>query len=164
VVSIHLEHPPIYGCDSVSVVQLNLSKTYNTSSQRQICNGDSSFVFGSWKRTAGLYTSKLKSIQGCDSILNINLQVNPVYTFRDSFTICNGDSVVAHNKKFKIAGTFVTSFKSKLNCDSSYITTIRVNPSFNLKDTFTFCQGDSVFKHGKKFKTAGTFTTAFKTR
>lgn len=153
----------ILGCDSISVVQLNLNKTYSSTSQRQVCSGDSSFVFGTWKKTSGLYSNKLATINGCDSVLNLNLIVNPVYALKDSFTICKDDSAVVHGKTFKTAGNYNTNFKTKGNCDSSYFTTIMVNPSYQLKDTFTICQGDSILKHGKKFKTSGNFNSAFKT-
>jgi hypothetical protein len=159
-----LKTKSILGCDSISVVNLKVNKTFNTASQRSICNGDSSFIFGAWKKTAGLYTNKLKTINGCDSIINITLSVNPKYTLKDSFTICNSDSISTHGKKFKTAGTFVTTLKTKQNCDSIYITIIKVNPSYQLKDSFTICSGDSVLTHGKKFKNAGTFTTSFKTK
>jgi predicted NAD-dependent protein-ADP-ribosyltransferase YbiA (DUF1768 family) len=158
---LHLKH--VKNCDSVYVTTIRVNPKYALKDTFTICNGDSVLKHGKKFKTAGSFTTAFKTNKNCDSIYTTLIRVNPVYNLKDSFTICNGDSVGSHGKLFKTAGTFNSTFKTKNGCDSIYTTKIKVNPSYKLSDNFTICQGDSVLVHGKKFKTAGNFTSAFKT-
>lgn len=77
------------------------------------------------------HTSNLVSvINGCDSIINTSVAVNPVYDFIEMVTVCSGDDytypdgTVATNI---ISPTFHLSNLTSLGgCDSTYSTTINV--------------------------------------
>ncbi len=153
----------IKGCDSTWITKINVNPVYTFRDTFTLCNGDSALKHTKTFKTAGTYTTKFTTIKGCDSTWITKIIVNPVYTFRDSFTLCNGDSVLKHTKTFKTAGTYTTKFFTNKGCDSSWITKINVNPVYTFRDTFTLCNGDSVLKHTKTFKTAGTYTTKFST-
>jgi predicted secreted protein len=129
-----------------------------------LCNGDSLIKHGRKFKTAGTFQSTFNTFKGCDSIYQTKVFVNPSYLFRDTFSICEGDSIVKHGKTFKTAAVYTSNFKSKRSCDSIYLTKIWVNKRYLIKDTIVLCQGDSLIKHGKTFKTAGTFSSNFNTK
>lgn len=61
------------GCDSTHRVQLSLLQPVMTSEVRTLCPGDSSFVFGRFERTAGVYQAAFTGVNGCDSTHQILL-------------------------------------------------------------------------------------------
>ncbi len=65
----------IWGCDSISVLDLYVAETYDTLVVDSICSGEE-YILGSQRITeTGKYTEKLQSIYGCDSVVNLNLTV-----------------------------------------------------------------------------------------
>jgi hypothetical protein len=152
------------GCDSIYQTKVIVNPSYLFRDTFSICEGDSIVKHGKTFKTAAVYTSNFKSKRFCDSIYLTKIWVNKRYLIKDTIVLCQGDSFTKHGKKFKSAGTFNSSFTTQKGCDSNYTTRVFVNPVYRFNDTFVICQGDSVMKHGKTFKTAGLFSTRFSTR
>ena len=154
-------------CDSIVTLDLTVNPTYhNTPMPRTICQGDSTFFGGRYYKGAGIYYDTLKTKLNCDSIISINLTVNPVY--RDLSvprSICQGDSTFFGRRFYKSVGIHTDTLKTKLNCDSIVTLNLTVNPVYNdLPVSRSICQGDSLFFAGKYYKLAGTHTDILKTK
>lgn len=65
-------------CDSISI-SFNNNYSMNLGSLN-ICQGDSTIIFGNYQKTAGTYYDSLSSQSSCDSVLIQQLTVNPVDT------------------------------------------------------------------------------------
>jgi hypothetical protein len=62
------------GCDSVLSRVLNVQNGIaNQLPVISLCQGDSVEVFGNWVSQPGLYTDSLNSVQGCDSIVSVQV-------------------------------------------------------------------------------------------
>ena len=72
------------GCDSLIITTLTIGNTYNDSIAVTICQGDSIFLGGAFQSSAGIFTDSLQTTLGCDSIVTINLNVNPIPTITAS--------------------------------------------------------------------------------
>ena len=71
----------IFGCDSVLGIELIVDPVVsNNFPQTDICQNDSTQIFGTYQSTAGLYYDTLQTTQGCDSIITQELIVNPLPT------------------------------------------------------------------------------------
>lgn len=66
------------GCDSVYVLHLTVNKTYNDTIFADIYYGNAYKEYGFNERTTGFYTQFLQSVNGCDSILYLDLQVDRI--------------------------------------------------------------------------------------
>ena len=65
----------IYGCDSISVLDLYVAEPFDTLVIDTICSGDV-YQLGTQTITeTGHYKDKLQSIYGCDSTVNLQLTV-----------------------------------------------------------------------------------------
>ncbi|MFA7081298.1 MAG: leucine-rich repeat domain-containing protein [Bacteroidales bacterium] len=69
----------IYNNDSI-LLTLLVSPTYSETISATICQGDSYTLNGFNQSTAGTHVLNLQSINGCDSIITLNLIVNEVQT------------------------------------------------------------------------------------
>lgn len=151
------------GCDSTHFLHLNINNSYAFNDTFEICSGDSISLHNKIYKIAGNYSDTLSTFVGCDSVFNINIQVHPVYLFLDTQSICDGDSLLWQGKYLKTAGNHTQTYQTVYGCDSSYSINLLVNPVYYHSDTVYFCEGDSVFKHGRYFSTQSTFTTQFQT-
>lgn len=130
----------VAGCDSIFITTLKWWPVYNRNQQVFICSDDSFFVAGSWQTTAGIYTDSLTSLVGCDSVINTELLIAPVYTENASATICSGDSIFLAGAWQTQAGIYTDVFTNLNGCDSTVITTLAVNqPAVSLTLDTVIC-------------------------
>jgi len=61
--------------DSVLVTALTLNPPTQTIQTHTICDGDSLFLAGAWRKTPGFYTHTLTGSNGCDSIVHHQLTI-----------------------------------------------------------------------------------------
>lgn len=127
----------------------------------QICSGETIEVFGNLEMVSGNYYNTLSSAQGCDSVLVINLQVNPnplveIASFlNDTICVESGSSITLPNavpvgglyigngvngNSFNpvIAGTgthlITYMFEDSLGCDNSDFVTITVETCLSIDE------------------------------
>jgi hypothetical protein len=118
------------GCDSTITLILTVNPVYAFSENYSICNGDTNNWQGTDYTTAGTYTAGYTSINGCDSIYTLNLTVNPVYSFREDHSICDGETYNWQGTDYTTAGTYTADYTSINGCDSIYT----LNLTFNTVD------------------------------
>lgn len=68
----------VLGCDSVVTFQLSLVQPSSSNITASICAGDIYVFNGQNMSVAGQYTVTIPSVFGCDSIVQLNLMVNPL--------------------------------------------------------------------------------------
>lgn len=69
-------------CTNGNTGQLDITNVYPVSQEittQRICPGDSILIWGNYESTAGLYTDTLQSVFGCDSLLSIDLIIDPLF-------------------------------------------------------------------------------------
>lgn len=66
------------GCDSIIELILIIKPKTFTSISKNICKGDSIFFNNQYLKLSGTYQAKYQNQQGCDSLINLNLTVNPL--------------------------------------------------------------------------------------
>lgn len=124
-----------------------------------ICQGDSTMIFGQYKKVAGTYTKVIDKQLACDSIVKQTLVVHtPVTTLLPPISICNGDSVLIFGVYRKVASTYNDTLQSVHSCDSILKQTLFVGNSIvNTLPDIDICNGDSVMIFGNYYNTNGMF-------
>lgn len=135
---------------------LDLS-TNSTTEYAVMCDGDSLMLGGMYQYVAGSYYDTLMAVNGCDSIIRTLLAVNATYEFRNTVTVCAGDSVMVDNVVYTDAGTYYDSLQTDKGCDSVYILEIILEPTYEIWDTIAICSGDSALINGTYYGDAQTF-------
>jgi CubicO group peptidase (beta-lactamase class C family) len=72
------KYTTIDGCDSTFSLKLNVNPTFSFTEEKTICDGESYKWHGSVFTTADMYTAKYSTINGCDSIYTLKLNVDTV--------------------------------------------------------------------------------------
>ncbi len=138
------------GCDSIINLDLTVNRSDSILLQETICQGESyqmdKFIYD----TTGIYTNTFSNQFGCDSVVSLNLTVNPVYQFITDEEICEGDEYLFQGNYYNLQGTYVDTFTTQHGCDSIYVLNLTVHPSdrrlyrdtINYGDTYTFREKD----------------------
>lgn len=151
------------GCDSIIQVKLLVNPSYYSTSTIQICQGASTVIGGILRTTSGTYYDSLLTSNGCDSIIETTLIINPKYLINQSKQICDGDNIFLGGSLQTVAGTYYDSLKTTLSCDSVIVTTLTVNPTYSSNQNRTICQGDSIFLAGSYQTSGGVYTDILNT-
>ena len=145
------------GCDSVIITNLIVNPKYTINNSLEICSGDSITIGKNVYKTSGFYVDLLKTIHGCDSIINTNLQVVAFKTNNQQFSICPGESIKVGNNTYNLEGVYKDTLSSISGCDSLINTTLTVIPVNNNLQQLFLCSGDEVIVGNHIYKTEGKF-------
>ena len=139
----------IYGCDSAQVnMTINLYPAIpETVVDITICHGES-YTWNLNKQTynqTGLDTITAASINGCDSVVILNLTVLPEIVSYDTVTVCYGEKYywIEANLDCKRKGDYQYTFTSVEGCDSVANLHVKWLPKTTTSQTITdyVCDG-----------------------
>ncbi|WP_208420037.1 HYR-like domain-containing protein [Paraflavitalea devenefica] len=148
------------GCDSIVTLTLNVNSILSSTEAITICNNQLPYAWnGNSYNTAGTYTDTLTSISGCDSIVTLTLNVNPILIGAETVTICNNQLPYNWNgNQYNAAGTYTDTLTSTAGCDSVVTLTLNVNSIATGTETITICNSQLPYTwHGDSYNTAGTY-------
>ena len=157
-----------YGTDSIFQITLTVKPKYETYIYANCLEGTEYDFFGEKYLTGGVKTYTFTSTETrCDSVIKLVLTFRPKYNFTIRDTICQGDTYHFHrngvDRPLKDGGTYWDSCKTVYGYDSIYRLDLKVNPSYRIPESFTICQGDTLYRHGQIFTEAKTYTIPFTT-
>ena len=79
-----------FGCDSIRTTTLSVQQFISGTDSLELCPGDSAFLDGQWRFTAGLYTDTIFNAASCDTIKSTLLS----YTQIDTGVTVIGDTAL----------------------------------------------------------------------
>ncbi len=113
---VHFENST--GCDSIINLSIHVNPVSESSIEAIICQGGS-YTIGSETFTApGVYTVQLTSVPGCDSIVLLQLFVDPPQLTSVEASICEGDDYQVGNLTFDVPGDYLVTLSTAQGCDS----------------------------------------------
>ncbi len=131
------------GCDSTVLLDLNVLPLQFTTLDTTICAGDSIVIGDTAYYQAGFYFQVLSSSTGCDSIVQLNLDVIAPVTVLLDTAICIGDTVIVGGSRFWQTGVYAIPLSSFQGCDSTVVLNLTVwelQAAITVPDTLTCYQ------------------------
>jgi hypothetical protein len=80
-----------------ATIPVTVHPNFTVSAQAQICQGDSLWLQSQWRKTAGTYTDAFSAVTGCDSLVQTQLTILPVFQTQRQDTICRGQTFTLPN-------------------------------------------------------------------
>ena len=153
------------GCDSIINVNLTIPPKYNVHTNIAICEGDSIILGTQILKTSGVYEDSLLTVFGCDSIVSINLTVNPNYTINEEINICQGENyILADSSVVNTSDVYTVTLSAISGCDSTIVTNLIVNSIYENLETVSICEGENyTLIDGTVVDSANTFTVNYNT-
>ncbi|MCC6815594.1 MAG: gliding motility-associated C-terminal domain-containing protein [Saprospiraceae bacterium] len=146
-----------FNCDSLVAIDIVENLESSSHLEKTICQGDY-VAIGKKKYTqTGIFTDTLTNVFSCDSIVTLDLKVNPVDSIVLDSSICDGSFVEVSNQKFDKSGLYIVKGLNQFSCDSIIVLTLTVNSNNNSAINREICEGE-IFQVGDVlfFKT-GTY-------
>ncbi|WP_425421749.1 LamG-like jellyroll fold domain-containing protein [Phaeodactylibacter xiamenensis] len=139
------------GCDSISIINLNILPTYESNERITICEGGSYQGF----TETGLYVDTLTAANGCDSIYYLDLEVNATSFTELDVNICQGETYLGFNE----SGMYLDTFLTVDGCDSIRALSLNVNPTYTKNIFTTVCDNIQYYFGGEEITEAGTYVS-----
>lgn len=144
-----------YHFDSIYDLFVRFNITPITYLDSSICYGDS-IIWGidshsqpRYLSKQGVYNDTLRAINGCDSIIQLTLNIRPHYFFSDTVTIRDDQSHTWRGQTYAHSGVYYDSLTTQFGCDSVYQLVLSV-----LEKQFverTLCQGEEFTFNDKTY-------------
>lgn|GEM_PF-6580382 len=107
------------GCDSNFTITVRIMPMYENNDSLLVCDGDLPLTrHGRVFSAAGNHKVQLKTIHGCDSIINFCLQTTKTYHFTRTEHFCAGTVYKVGDSSFNKAGRYHVAMRTKGGCDS----------------------------------------------
>ena len=149
-----------YGCDSISELHIRIGQPSYATIRPSICKAEE-FVTPGGKHlnvTGTFYDTLINSV-GCDSIIEIKLNVlHNIYVY-DTATLIKGQTYRYHGKGYTQAGTFIDTGLSVRGCDTIFSLTLYYVDYYTRIDT-TVC-GNHPFVFHQRIYTETTIDTLY---
>lgn len=129
---------------------------------KSICIGES-FVFrNKTYNTSGQYTERVINSAFCDSVITLNLNVNPINYSTKNFNICEGNTLNFRGDSYNSDGTYFKTISSADACDSIFTINVKIVPIPRVSKNFSICTGEKVKVGDSTYTKAGTYITTIK--
>ncbi|MBK8564522.1 MAG: T9SS type A sorting domain-containing protein [Saprospiraceae bacterium] len=117
----------VHGCDSIIILIVEVLPNSETTINATICQGDTYLLEGQPYDITGTYTALLINSYGCDSLLTLNLSVNPAPVVYDTLSVVQG---TIHNGITLLSDTTVTEVQmDDFGCETIISTHLIVLPN-----------------------------------
>jgi len=130
-----------------------------------ICSNKTYDFNGTFISSAGTYIDTIPSFHGCDSIITLELAVNPAYFQTETLTINDNDLPYTWRDTVFDVGTtdgiFTFNRTTVLGCDSVVTLTLTVNPVTTITETEIICQNDLPYTWRDTVFDVGTISGTF---
>jgi gliding motility-associated-like protein len=146
------------GCDSLITLDLTLTEQYNILIQESICSGEELVIGDSTYNSSGIYFNVMQSVNGCDSIITLDLTVSAIYLENIVATICEGATYEIGDSTYMATGVHTTILTSINGCDSIAILDLTVNEVFSEMIVKEICFGQSYQVGGISYTLTGVYT------
>ncbi|HBN05649.1 MAG TPA: hypothetical protein DD434_07645, partial [Bacteroidales bacterium] len=146
------------GCDSIVNLSLTVNPALRDTIFAEICQGHTYNQFGFNESAAGFYTQNLQTENGCDSIVNLSLTVNPVYRDTIFAQICRGEVYNQFGFNEDSEGFYTQNLQSIKGCDSIVNLSLKYNSYYNGTMFVELCEGESYNAFGFNEDETGFYT------
>lgn len=108
----------VLGCDSTYTLDLIIHPEYEVRTAAEACAQYVWPVTQQRYTQSGTYNLPLKSAQGCDSTVTLDLMIYPEFEFRDTVVSEEPYLWPINNETYENSGVYTQSFSTDVSCDS----------------------------------------------
>ena len=147
----------MYGCDSTVVLNLIVHPTYNDTITAEICDDEVYTQYNFNTSEAGYHTQNLQTINGCDSIVVLNLTIHPTFSDTTIAEICSNDRYTRGGFDENTTGVFYRNLQTINGCDSIFVLDLTANPVYLDTIFAEICEGETYENFGFEASNNGIY-------
>lgn len=146
------------GCDSVFMIELVVLPPLEETIDEEICQGKIYTLGDISANETGQYQTTLKTAEGCDSIVTVNLAVVPADPQIQEETICKGNVFEWRGMTYDEAGEYTDAVSIPGECDEVHILQLEVTQGDVVTIEESTCEGIPFEWRGNSYDEAGTYS------
>ncbi|HHM21950.1 MAG TPA: T9SS type B sorting domain-containing protein, partial [Bacteroidetes bacterium] len=137
--------PAANGCDSTVALNLSVSLTDTTILNVTLCQGEVYEAGGMLFSDEGLYEIMLTDQNNCDSLLMLNLSVQPMVEIHSDTSICEGQTILFDGTQIGLPGLYTDTLYGS-GCDTALLLELAVlpPPEVSVQVETDTCEGTAV--------------------
>ncbi len=151
------------GCDSIVMLDLNVIEVTETPLPITICSGETYQVGTEIFDQTGFYEILFMAGSGCDSLVQLDLEVMPPIIENLQVDICQGTSYTVGNEVFDQPGQYQIDLLSPAGCDSTVLLDLQISDFLQTDLTEQICDGESYQIGSELFSQTGLYQVGFVT-
>ncbi len=128
------------GCDSIIRLDLELLPVSFDTVQQTACEEYTWPLNNETYTQSGLYADTLQNTNGCDSIVTLNLIINPATSDSVNITACEQYIWSLNNQTYTQSGTYLDTLQNINGCDSIVTLHLTINLPTSGSETVTACE------------------------
>ena len=149
------------GSDSTVVLELSVLPTYNLSVNATICEGESYELGGVEYFDPGVYSLTMTSSLGCDSTVELSLEVLYHSLTLLNETVCENIGLPFNGELLTVTGVYTALLPAANGCDSLVVLELTALSSPVIIQEATICPGSTYAFEGQEFTEAGTYSFTY---
>ena len=158
-------------CDSTVTINLTVNHSVTENLTLTVCQSELPYTwrdktFGT-ETTVGehQFTYGMETVQGCDSIVNLTLIVNPNNEYYDNpVTFCEGGSYIWNGQTITQSGIYTDTVDNDFGCYDVFKVVVTVNPVYSFTEYDTVCDNElPIVWQGREISQEGTHTADYHT-
>jgi gliding motility-associated-like protein len=151
----------INGCDSIIILDLTINSTSSGTDNITACGSYFWFANGQNYFNSGVYIDTLTNSSGCDSIVTLNLSINPVDTVISTVNACDSYQWTVTNFIYTGSGIYTQVLTSSTGCDSVLILDLTISESDSIVQSVTACNQYTWSETGLTYNTSGVYSVSY---
>ncbi len=152
----------VHGYDSIYILDLTVNPIYVHTEYMEICPGDSYEWRDRILTEPGIYNDTLVSSGGCDSILQLSLNIASKYLIYKYGEVCEGELYHFRDQDYE-PGVYFDTIHTRAGCDSIFCLVVNRAPSYHKVYQAQLCPGETFFFHGEELDVPGTYDRDYMT-
>ena len=152
----------VHGYDSIYILDLTVNPVYKHIEYMEVCPGETYEWRGRTLSKAGIYADTLVSSGGCDSILQLSLNIASKYLIYKYGEVCEGELYHFRDQDYS-PGVYFETIRTHAGCDSVFCLVVNRAPSYHKVYQEQLCPGETFFFHGEELTAPGTYDRDYKT-
>ena len=136
---------------------------FETNIEDSICEGETYIVGGNEVTAAGFYSFPFISVLGCDSIVNLELEVTSIGTNFVAPTICEGEEYIYAGQSFNAPGFYSFNTPGPTECDSLISIDLTVTPTYDINIPISICEGQTIQEGSEILSVSGVYSFDYMT-
>ena len=145
------------GCDSIINLNLTINNSNFITDTHNACNSFTWMNGVTYTSNNNIATYSISNIFGCDSVIQLNLTIDPSYNVVDSITSC--DQYLWNGNNYSSSGIYIDSSNTINTCDSVSTLFLTINSSYT--DTNSIIACDNFTWEGSNYSTSGLYNKLY---
>ena len=147
------------GCDSIITLDLTITSSLNGTAFHNACDSFTWIDGITYTNSNNSATFLTSSVNGCDSLITLNLTINNSFNSQDTISAC--DQYQWNNNTYTSSGYYIDTLSSMNGCDSISSILLSINNSYS--DTLNSTACDFLLWEGITYTSSGIYTKILST-